>query len=452
MRLPSLKTIAALALVAVTGACDIDVPDLNNPGAGDLEDNPTATGVNSAATGLLVGNRRNYAQANGYVAQLGILGREMYNFDGADPRFFNELLVGNLSGGSPFGGNFWAGPYGNIRLANTVLVAIDKVPDFSAEEKAGLRGFTNTIIALDLLEVVNTHDTNGLVIDTNRDPREGVAPLVDKAAGLAEIARLLDLGATDLAGGGDAFTFPLSSGYAGFDNPAGFLAFNRGMRARVALYQEDYTGALAALEDSFINDAVTITIGDLNAGVYNAYSTGPGDVVNGLINPNIFLQPDIVTDAVAGDLRLARKTTVVEDGGSGGMVSSDVAQTIYTTPSTPVALIRNEELLLIKAEALYKSGMTAAGIAELNLVRTVSGGLTAVTPTTEEMFDTALLYERRYSLLLEGHRWIDARRLGRITDLPLDAATHGYNVRYPFPTGECDARAGEPRCTLGSRD
>ena len=105
--LPVLAALAAtLALVPVTG-CDLFVPDLNNPPLDDLEVNPTRVTVGAACTGLLIGNRRNRAQANGYTAQLGILGREAYNFDQADPRFFGELLEGDLQRGSPFGGNFW---------------------------------------------------------------------------------------------------------------------------------------------------------------------------------------------------------------------------------------------------------------------------------------------------------------------------------------------------------
>src|SRR5687768_5176287 len=87
---------AALIAVAIAG-CDLDVPDLNNPGIDDLTDNPTPAGVTNAATGLLIGNRAGTAAANGYVAQLGILGREAYQLDPSDPRYVAELLGGSLS-------------------------------------------------------------------------------------------------------------------------------------------------------------------------------------------------------------------------------------------------------------------------------------------------------------------------------------------------------------------
>ena len=278
----NISIILLAATLAAAPGCDLDVPDLNNPGIDELAENPTAPAVIAAATGLLIGNRRNHAAANGYVAQLGILGREAYNFDQADPRFVGELLQGSLNRGSPFGGNFWQLPYANIRLANTILTAVDKVPDFSTEEKSGIRGFTKTIMALDLLEVITTRDDVGAVIDTDNPVGGELGAIADKPAVLAEIARLLGDGAMDLAAGGDEFVFPLSNGFAGFDTPETFREFNRGIRARVAAYQENYATVLTALGESFIDD-MPMSIADLEAGAYYSYSTASGDAITGEI-------------------------------------------------------------------------------------------------------------------------------------------------------------------------
>jgi starch-binding outer membrane protein, SusD/RagB family len=454
-------TVASLAFAG----CDLDVGDLNNPGIDELEENPTAVTVNAACTGLVIGNRGNYSAANGYVTQLGILGREAYNFDAADPRYVGELLTTSLNPGSPFGGNFWTGPYANIRLSNIIIVAVDKVPDFSAEEISGIKGFAKTMQALDLLTVTVTRDTNGVVIDTAQDRGE-LGALVDPAEAYDFIAGLLDEGAADLDAGGDHFTFPLSSGYNGFDDPAGFRSFNRAILARVRIYQEDYAGALTALGESFLfDDPAMLTLEDLDLGVYQAYSTSAGDTTNGLINPNIFAHPSFITDAEASDARVARKLVEVENGGGSPTtgLGSTIRFTMYSRPDSPTPIIRNEELILIKAEALWFSGMKTEAIAELNLIRTVSAGLgpSAATPTsTDAEFITALLYERRYSLMFEGgHRWIDLRRFG--LELPVDTITDGEetretvrNVRYPIPKAECDARGGpevEPRCALSSQ-
>jgi hypothetical protein len=75
---------------------------------------------------------------------------------------------------------------------------------------------------------------------------------------------------------------------------------------------------------------------------------------------------------------------------------------------------------------------------------------TTVTPlSTDAAFTTALLYERRYSLLWEqGTRWIDARRFGLLATIP--AAVSGGNVPdvMPVPSTECDAR-NLPTKTIG---
>jgi hypothetical protein len=463
MRL-TLSTIAlavTLSLIPVTG-CDLVVPDLERPGIDQLQDNPTRVTVGAACTGLLIGSRRNHAQANGYVAQLGILGREAYNFDQADPRYIGELLEGPLQPGSPFGGNFWGLPYANIRLANIVERVAAQVSDYSPAEVSAILGFSKTIEATDLLEVAVTHDTNGGVIDTDRPVDGPLGAIVGRDQMLVEISRMLDEAAMDLSRGGDAFPFDLSSGYAGFDTPPSFAKFNHAMRARVAAYQKDYPAALTALAASFIKDsngAAPLTVPDLDIGVYYAYSTASGDQVNSLINPNLYAHPSFVANAQLNganrDERVARKTTTADPGSAKGL-SSTVKYTIYTRPDSPVSMIRNEELLLLRAEAKYFTGDVAGAVADLDIVRTISGGLAPLTsnPTSDMMFVTELLYERRYSLAFEGHRWIDVRRFGRITDLPLDkpAPDHVYNVRYPIPRAECDARPGEPACMLGSMD
>jgi len=447
---------ALCASVAALSACGIDVPDLNNPPIEDLRDNPTRENVIAATTGLIIGQRGDVAAANGYVAQLGILGREAYNFDGADPRFIGELLAGPLQKGSPFGGNFWAGPYANLHLGSLVVAGADTAAGFSDSERAGVKGFAHTMMALDLLRVIVTHDTVGAVIDVD-NPVDELAPIVGKDAVYAEIARLLDDSATELGAAGTAFAFPLPSGFTGFTTPASFLTFNRAIRARVAVYTGDYAGALTALGGSFLDDTVA-NLDGLNVGAYYTFSTRPNDLTNGLVNSNIWAHPSLKADAqtngAAVDARFTRKVRQLAMGDGAGMLESDLKFNAYSA-TAPVPIIRNEELLLLRAEALWglnDPAMLPAAIADLNRVRTISGGLAALATTlTADQVEDELLYNRRYSLMFEGgHRWIDLRRFDRLTDLPLDREGHVRNQRYPIPQAECDARPGEPACTVES--
>jgi starch-binding outer membrane protein, SusD/RagB family len=461
-----LSLLVAATSTLLVSACDLDIADLNNPGLDELlQDNPTPEAVNAACTGLLIGSRRNHAAEFGYVDELGILGREAYNFDTADPRFVGELLGGQLNPGSPFGGGFWAGPYANIRLANVTLKALDKVsPELLPDEKkSGIRGFIHTIMATDLLEVIATRDSNGAVIDTDRDVSADLGAIVDKTMAYAAIKSLLDSALPELDGGGKTFSFALGRGFAGFDTPPTFRKFNRAFKARVDAYTGDYAGVLTALNDSFIDDTA---MGDFATGVYYVYSTKTGDVTNGLINPNIFVHPSI--DAAAQkkgtvlDARFTSKTAEVEDPDDAGsapgstegvMLMSSRKFTIYPDPSSSVPMIRNEELILLRAEALFFAtpSQPAAAIAELNIVRTRAGGLDPLPVTTDAaLFTTELLYERQFSLLFEGHRWIDVRRLNRVNDLPLDDPMFKRNVRFPIPLPECNARPNEAACDLTS--
>ena len=45
-----------------------------------------------------------------------------------------------------------------------------------------------------------------------------------------------------------------------------------------------------------------------------------------------------------------------------------------------------------------------------------------------------------------GHRWIDARRFNRLTDLPLDQGTHIRIPAFQIPISECQARNLDSPC------
>jgi hypothetical protein len=445
--------------LAVGGCKDLNVGDFNNGDLNDLQQNPTPSGVITATQGLFFGTRQDVGNRNDFVVLLGILGREAYNFDAADPRFVTEMLAGPLDGGSPaFGGNLFANPYANIRNANIVLNALELVDGLSEGEKEGIRGIAKTIQALDFLIVIDTRDDHGAPIDVDRDPTGDPAPIATKAEVFAHIATLLDqaeghLGAADVAFP-VALAFP--SGFEGFNDPAGFLTFNRALRARVAVYTADYPTALTALAASFLDDGAS-----LDLGVYHSYSTGSGDQTNGLYDPaasDILAHPSIVTDALDKangdpDDRMTRKIVPLAEPVTVQDITTQVAFQIYNSLSAPIPVIRNEELILLRAEANLGQNLDGAALTDINLIRTTSGGLDPIDPgawagMTDDEQLSELLYNKRYSLLFEGgHRWIDMRRYGRLDQLPLDLPTHVRHPRFPFPVFECDARAENPPAT-----
>jgi starch-binding outer membrane protein, SusD/RagB family len=454
----SIRSLSLIVAAAFTvGACgDLTVPDFNNPSLEDLENNPSPTTIRQAAQGLIFGARAQMGAQNGYVSLLGILGRESYNFDPADTRFITEMLIGPLDPGSPaFGANLFGARYANIRAGNTILAALGKVAGMSTAQLEATRGFVKTIQAYDLLHVLNTRDVLGAPIDVDNSPTGAPAPIASKAEVQARIVQLLNEAATHLGAAGTAFPFSLGPGFAGFDTPATFLTVNRALKARVDVYMGQYAAALTSLSGSFINSA-----GSLTLGVYHVFGDGSGDVQNTLFDPEgraILAHPALVTDAQtqpggAPDARLTAKviaTTprLVQD------VPTDRLFSIYTSTTSPIAIIRNEELILLRAEARWFTGDKLNAIADINLIRSTSGGLAPSTLTiasSDAAFVTELLYNRRYSLLFEGgHRWIDTRRLNRQTDLPLALPAHTRQPNFPFPEAEClarDPRPAPPTC------
>lgn len=445
------RIIAAIAIVSVVSACkDLIVPDYNNTSLDDLVANPTPTKVAQAAQGLMVGTRVGIGAQNGYVSLLGILGRESYNFDAADPRFITEMVIGPLDGGSPaFGGNLFAAPYRNIRNANLLLGAVEAVVGMSTEQKAAVSGFARTIQALDYLNVINTRDDLGAPLDVDIDPVGSPAPIVSKAEIFNHIASLLDQGHTDLQAGGSAFPFGLSPGFAPFNTPATFVRFNRALKARVEAYRGNYATALAAVNASFVDPAAPLTLG-----AYHSYSTGSGDIQNQLLDPTgraIVANPSIVTDAQlkpdgTRDNRVLQKVAQLAEPRVVQGITTDFVFSIYNTNVAPIPIIRNEELILLRAEARYFTGDQLGALDDINFIRTTSGGLAARGPfLSADDFTTELLRQRRYSLLFEGgHRWIDARRFGRLATLPNALPEHTIMSRFPFPEAECLARVPAP--------
>jgi hypothetical protein len=443
--------IAAL-LVAMTAGCgDLNIPDLNSPGLETME-HPKREHVTAAATGLLIGHRRGMGVQNGYVAILGVLGREAHIWDSADSRFVDELIKGKLDPGTPaFGGNFWVSPYANIRNANILIHALDVVEGVTEGEKEAMLGFAKTIQALDFLVVINTHPDTGAPIDVDRPANrvrpEEMPPIESRDAVFAHIAALLEAGRAHLEAGGAAFPFKLNSGFAGFDAPAKFLQVNRAIAARVAVYRGRHAEALAHLGQSFLSEE-KLDASDLEGfGVYNVYGTSTGDSPSGLNGPNILVHESVLADAEKKangevDDRVARKIAPTAEQTYDGVKSSHRFK-LYPTNSSRVAIIRNEELILLRAEANLALQNIAEAERDLNLIRVKSGGLAERADLNASNALEELLEQRRYSLLFEGgHRWLDLRRHGKLQTLPKDRPNDQIHEGFPLPQAETDARKG----------
>lgn len=428
--------VTALGVLSLA-SCNFDIANPNSPDP--IGNNPSRARVAASAIGLLNGARDYY---RGWILNSSIIGREGYRFDGSEPRYTSEALSGALDAGGFIGGSQWAPPYRNIRSANELLHYIGTAATLSAEEISATRGFAHTMQALDFLNVVVAHTQDSIPVAVGIDPRAAPAPFVTNAAAYTYIENLLDSAQVELQNGGTSFPFALSSGFAGFDDPASFIKFNRALRARVDVYTQNWATALVDLAGSFVD-----TLQSLDAGVFHYYSTGSGELTNTL-NQNTqenFAHPQLRDSAQTRsggglDLRFTTKTYQRAAPQTTDGLTSDLGWARYPSPNSPIPIIRNEELILIRAEANIQLNQLPAAKQDIDFIRVHSGGLDTL-PTasfnTQPAGINALLYERRYSLLFEwGHRWIDMRRYNRLNQLPIDRTGDVVYPTFPIPTDE----------------
>jgi hypothetical protein len=438
--------VAAVALLAALVACqEVTVPNYNTPNAGQLLSSPDAPTVNATVVGLVAGMRSNVGTM---ALTLGILGREVMLLSSAEPRNISGFLVGPLEPGG-FGIDMgWTTSYANLRTAVSVLSAVDKVPNFTDAQKNSIRGFVRTSMAIEYMNQLRIRDTFGLVISMVADPSQ-LQPFVTRDVAWAYTAALLDSAQVNLLAGGTAFPFQLTSGYAGFNTPATYLKFNRAIKARVDVYSQKWSDAITDLGNSFISTA-SGSAASLNTGVYHIFSTASGDAINPLWDPTptalvavpFFLSgAQLKADGVTPDARATTKAVKLATTLTQQSVSSNVKPLMYPTNTTSVPVIRNEELILMRAEANYALGNTTAALQDLNFIRVNSGGLAPLPiPYTGDIV-SEILYNRQYSLFFEyGHRWVDMRRYGRLNQLEKLLPTHKIFPLVPIVINECAQR------------
>jgi len=435
----------AVALVLAAGCSNLDEPFDNATSTGTVTGAPNLASIKALAQGLMFGTR---TEMPNYIFMQGTLGREGYCLCNNEPRFISELLIGPIDGGSIGADIFlWRNPYKNIRGGNLLLAAVDNVSDLTDEQKSATKGFAETIQARDFINLLDARDSSGIPMEVNGDPSAPPGPIKTLPEAMDSIAALLDDAAAKLQAGGSAFPFALTSGFDGFNTPATFLEVNRALRARVAVYQKDYATALTALAGSFID-----TDAPLELGAYDVFTTNPGDALNGLYDPSgtsYYAHPSFVTDAQlqpggAIDDRVTRKVREVAPKSLLG-VTSNLLITVYNSPTAPIPIIRNAELILLRAEANIGLHNNSAAIDDINVIRVEDGGLAPLSGSFSGDLLEELLYEKRYTLFWEGgHRWIDMRRYGKLDELPRDLPTHKVMSRFPLPQAECLPRDPAP--------
>jgi hypothetical protein len=427
----SIYTVLLLGAGLFFSSCKKDYGDLNNATVEDFLSNATEGELNNLVSGTESGMRNVLAL---YLDDVGTIGREMYHFSLSEPRYVIDLLGykgATLSSSNFYITNTWAARYRVVKNCNVLIEAATNSKLITPAQRSGYLGFARTIKAYQLLMNLNLTDTNGIRIDVN-DP-DNLGPFVNNVQGLAAISSLLDSAQTDFSNATISFTL---AGFAGFSDAPGLTQFNRALAARVDVYQQNWSGALTALNGSFFG-----LTNDLNLGVFHVFSTGSGDQLNTFFIPQNqtgeirVAHPSYATDIEANDDRI-NKATLRNSVASLDSLFSNRDVWVYTSSTAPIPIIRNEELILIYAEANIQNNDLPDAVTALNTIRTAHNLPVYSGAVTQAALITEMLSQRRYSLFCEGHRWIDLRRYNLLSELPIDRTGDDVWTEFPLPVTE----------------
>ncbi|MEO8193762.1 MAG: RagB/SusD family nutrient uptake outer membrane protein [Gemmatimonadales bacterium] len=442
------------------------------------EDAPTVEALSGAltrgtlqqlATGVLAQDRAAVVGTFTHYVLSAIFARDVYRIDASEPRYVGETLAGQPDPGSFAGGGGWGQFYTATRAANNLLIALPgaSTAEVSATEKAATAGFIKTIKALDYYRIAELRDTVGMAIQTD-DPDE-VTPIVCKTPALASIAALLDSALADLntAGGATALPFVLPTGFTAFGRNyrtvSNIILFNRALKGKVDFYRGlDRTNPQPALFNQAVTE-LTQALGGAAAGAvpasqfsvgpyYNFVPGGSEATANNRSDDKIGLNPAVKAGIEAADTRASKivnRSAALSGFGISTSITYVGAVPSTTNQSMPIGILRDEELVLLRAQAYIEAGNLPAATADINSVRTSYGLAALPTLASKEAARTAVLYEKRYSLLFEGpQRLVDLRGYGRLNAafFPPETATDPYNAAFPIPRGEQDARNNDFAC------
>lgn len=460
--------LAPLVLTAILGCGELDISNTNAPTLETLTGAPTRTILARAATGIFA---QSYNDVATEVTVYALYGREGYNLLGNDPRETQEQFRGPPDPTGRHSAN-WIGPYQTIRTVNTYLEALAATPGMTPAEVKASQGFAKTVKAWMLHRVAVRTGALGVPVAVDQPLGGAPPPFVSFSTALQAANVLMDEAYQDLLAGGTAFPFAVPPGYTGFSTPATYARFNRALAAKMNVHRATFVNcttcwqqASTAIRLSFATDADLPA--SLATGVYYQYSTTANEPTNPVTEPiasqRYWVHPSIVNGAqstggvpdrrLTTKVRAAGRTLNLNDliGTHKPVMYNSTSDPTLANLAAPIPWINNEELLLLRAEINWFTNNQAAAVSDINLVRRQAGGLgpAAVTASSSTAdFVTELLYNRTFSLMwTQGTRWIDARRHGRTSSLPIDRPGDIIYPNMVVPAAECDARRLPTPCT-----
>ncbi len=429
---------ASLATILLLGAsaCSFDeITDSNGPSVDGVLQDATEGQLNELLLGVQSSMR------NGITVETttsGIMSREFYLFD-ADPRNTGDILGSKgiqLDNNSFYSTTQWNGNYRAIKNANLLITAANNTGAINEDERNAYTSFAKTIIGHELIQIIKSYGTAR--VDIN-DP-ENLGPLLSESETLSFVRNLLDEALQEL----DATSVSFNLSGNNDDQDFTFREFNRAVAALAAVYDRDGDAALLELEESYLDLTGSLTIGPKHV-----FGAGGGNQLNGLFKApsttvenqnngdNIIVHNSWINDAESGDMRVTSKTAPRPDPNASQDDLSGTHETrLYASQTSSIDILRNEELILLYAEASILAENFDDAVTALSRIRT-SAGLNPYTGVESEAALTAeLLRQRRYSLWAENSRLYDVRRYNLASSLPIDRSGDQVFTTLPVPLAE----------------
>jgi hypothetical protein len=253
-----------------------------------------------------------------------------------------------------------------------------------------------------------------------------------------------------------------------YNEVSNLILFNRAWKGKLDYYRAVnrkspqpslFATAVAELTTALGAGAGAVPASQFQWGAwYHFVSGGTENEPNILADDKIAINPLALDSVQAGDTRgskiVARAKPISVTQGGATLASSYTYVGAVPTAVNQIApepILRDEELVLLRAQAYIEMGDFVNAALDLNSVRT-NYGLAAVVIADKNDGRNKVLYEKRYSLFFEGaQRWADLREYGRLNETYLrkELPADPFNAALPLSRGELDARnvTTNPACT-----
>lgn len=459
-------TLAVAASALAIGACkdSTGVLPLDAPVIESVTSKPLVrSSLQTLATGVLAQDRAGVVGTPTYLVLAPIMGRDAIRIDTSEPRYVGETLATNPDPGSFAGGGGFAGFYTAIRAATSLIEALPGAAEgsFTTPEVNATSGFFKTIKGLDYMRLIELRDTVGIPIQSANS--ETVSDVSCKTTVLNFIASLLDSANTELtaAGGATKVPFTLPTGFTTFgrdySSVSNIQKFNRAIKGKIDVFRAidrknpvaaRATDAIAELTFALGAGAGAVPASQFSVGPYYKFVVGGSEATPNNVSDTRLGLNLMVKDSILGtDTRASKIVSRSTLSGQGLLFSTNITcancLSNPTNQERPLGILRDEELVLLRAQAYIEAGDLASATADLNSVHTAYGNPAYAVFTTKAAAITALLYDKRYSLLMEGpQRWVDLREYKRLnaTYLRKETATDPFNAAFPLSRAELNAR------------